>query len=65
MSKYNKLINSLISKYGKSEVKTGLKVEKEHDDITKGNKEKIAKIASAHLSEVPDYYHKLKKYVEN
>lgn len=61
---FDKIVNSLISKYGKSEVTTGLDVEKEHDDVTKKNKVKRAKIVAAHLKEVPNYYRKLKKYVE-
>lgn len=63
-SEFDKTVNDLISKYGKSEVEAGLEVEKEHDDITKGDKVKRAKIAAAHLREVPTYYKKLKKYVE-
>lgn len=63
--KYDEFIKNLISKYGEKEVKMGLEVEKEHDDVTHGDKMKIAKIAAAHLKEVPDYYKKLKKYVEN
>jgi hypothetical protein len=63
-SKFDKTVNDLISKYGKNEVDMGLEVEKEHDDVTKGDKVKRAKIASAHLREVPDYYKKLKKFVE-
>lgn len=63
-SKYDNYIKSLISDYGKKEVESGLDVEKEHQDVTKGDKMKTAKIAAAHLKEVPDYYKKLKKYVE-
>jgi hypothetical protein len=36
----------------------------EHQDLTGGDLMKTAKIAAAHLKEVPDYYTKLKKYVE-
>ena len=43
------------------EFKAGLKVEREHKDVTKGDPIKTAKIALAHLKEVPDYYTKLKK----
>jgi hypothetical protein len=63
-SEFDKTVKDLISKYGKREVEAGLEVEKEHDDVTKGDKVKRAKIAAAHLREVPTYYKKLKKYVE-
>ena len=63
-SRYDTFIKKLISKYGKKEVIAGLDVEKEHQDITHGDKLKTAKIAAAHLKEKPDYYKKLKKYVE-
>lgn len=43
----------------------GLTVEREHDDITGGDMKQIAKIVLAHLREVPDYYTKLKTYVES
>jgi hypothetical protein len=36
----------------------------EHKDVIGNNKIKAAKIALAHLKEVPDYYAKLDKYVE-
>lgn len=62
--KFDKFVNDLISKYGKHEVDMGMDVEKEHDDVTHGDKLKTAKIAAAHLKERPDYYKKLKKYVE-
>ena len=42
----------------------GMNVETEHDDVTHGDPFLIAKIALAHLKEVPDYYNKLKLYVE-
>lgn len=62
--KFDKVINNMISKYGKSEVKSGLEVEKEHEDVIGKDKLKRAKIARAHLKERPDYYKRLKKYVE-
>jgi hypothetical protein len=62
--KFDKFINNLVSKYGKKEVGMGMDVEKEHEDVTHGNKLKTAKIAAAHLKERPDYYKRLKKYVE-
>ena len=39
----------------------GMKVEMEHQDVTKGNLRTTAKIALAHLKEKPDYYTRLKK----
>jgi hypothetical protein len=36
----------------------------EHKDVTNGNVVKTAKIAAAHLTEKPNYYTLLKKYVE-
>jgi hypothetical protein len=42
----------------------GMNVELEHQDVTDGSLVKTAMIAAAHLREVPDYYTKLKKYVE-
>lgn len=62
---FDKIVNDLKNKYGEKEVETGLEVEKEHDDVTKGDKVKTAKIAAAHLKEKPDYYKRLKKCVEN
>ena len=38
-----------------------LEVEKEHNDITHGDKKMIKKIAEAHLREDPKYYTKLEK----
>ncbi len=61
---FNKLYQKLTKKYGSKEVDAGLDVEKEHDDITKGNRVKRLKIANAHLKERPDYYELLKKHVE-
>lgn len=43
---------------------TGMNVELEHKDVTGGDLIKTAKIAAAHLKEVPNYYTLLKKYVE-
>lgn len=42
----------------------GMNVELEHQDVTDGSLIKTAMIAAAHLREVPDYYTKLKKYIE-
>lgn len=44
-----------------SEFKKGLVVEQEHKDVTKGSGLTTAKIALAHLKEMPDYYTKLAK----
>lgn len=62
---FDKIVNSLVKTFGKKETETGLDVEKEHDDVTHGNKTETAKIVRAHLEERPDYYKKLKKCVEN
>jgi len=40
---------------------SGIRTEREHADVTKLDPVKTAKIALAHLKEVPDYYTKLKK----
>ena len=56
----------IIKKDGKlkicpKEMKKGMEVEKEHNDITKGDKEMIHKIVMAHLKEDKHYYSKLEK----
>lgn len=43
------------------QLKQGIKIEFEHKDIIGDDVEKSAKIAIAHLKEIPDYYTKLKK----
>jgi hypothetical protein len=43
------------------QIKMGLQIEKEHNDITHGNKKITRKIVNAHLKEDPKYYTKLKK----
>lgn len=52
-------------KYTIEDLLDGMDVEKEHDDVTKGNLVMRAKIARAHLEERPDYYIRLKKFVES
>jgi hypothetical protein len=57
------------SKISLNQFKMGLDVESEHDtggvlDVVKNHKD-LAKIVLAHLSEVPDYYTKLKKVEED
>ncbi len=49
----------------KNQVKIGMDVEKEHKDITKGDKKLTRKIVDAHLKEDPNYYTKLKKMEES
>jgi hypothetical protein len=44
-----------------SQFKAGLKVEREHRDILKGNEKNLALVAAAHLKELPDYYTRLRK----
>jgi hypothetical protein len=54
-----------LEDFNKTELKVGMEVEKEHDDVIDiDNKKNLFKIAIAHLKEVPDYYSKLKRYVE-
>lgn len=54
-------------KYNKKQLKMGMKVEKEHGsefkglNVTKDKKKPTAKIAKAHLTEIPDYYTRLAK----
>lgn len=42
----------------------GMNVEMEHKDVTKGDLKLTGMIAAAHLTEVPNYYTLLQKYVE-
>ena len=56
-SKFDQLYKKLVSKFGKSEVKKGFEIEKEH----KKPKEQTLKIAKDHLSEFPEYYKELGK----
>ena len=48
-------------KFNPDQIKKGMKVEKEHDDITHGKIDIIKKIVAAHLKEDPKYYTKLIK----
>ena len=50
--------------FNPEEFHMGMNVEMEHQDVTKGNMVKTAKIAAAHLTEKPNYYTLLQKYVE-
>ncbi len=43
------------------QVKLGMEIEKEHDDLTGGDKKKTKMIVDAHLKEDKKYYSKLKK----
>jgi len=62
--------NLNIGRYDMKQLVMGYKVEKEHGtvnpttNVTDDDEVKTLKIALAHLNEVPDYYTKLKKYVE-
>lgn len=47
-----------------SEFVLGMNAELEHQDVTDGSLIKTAMIAAAHLREIPDYYTKIKKYIE-
>ena len=50
--------------FNPEEFNKGMNVEMEHKDVTNGNVVKTAKIAAAHLTEKPNYYTLLQKYVE-
>ena len=43
------------------QVKKGYVVEMEHEDVTKGDPEKVMRIVMAHLTEIADYYSRLEK----
>jgi hypothetical protein len=45
-------------------LREGMEIEREHRDVTKGRVLDTAKVAAAHLCERPDYYKRLKRYVE-
>lgn len=48
-----------FKKFTVSQFVKGLKFEREHKDLTKGDPIMTAKIAIAHLNEIPDYYSRL------
>lgn len=62
--KIKKLYDKLGYSFDFKEFLLGMQVELEHRDITGGDAVMTAKIAAAHLREVPNYYTLLKKYVE-
>lgn len=45
-------------------LREGMEVEREHSDVTGLGLKKTAKVAAAHLCERPDYYKRLKRFVE-
>jgi hypothetical protein len=45
-------------------LREGMEIEREHRDITQGRVGQTAKIAAAHICERPDYYKRIKRYVE-
>ncbi len=45
-------------------LREGMEIEREHKDITGGRVGQTAKIAAAHICERPDYYARIKRYVE-
>ena len=63
-----KISDAIMKKMGytfdPNEFHMGMNIEMEHQDVTNGNVVKTAKIAAAHLTEKPNYYTLLKKYVE-
>jgi hypothetical protein len=46
------------------QAKMGMEIEKEHDDLTGGDKKKTKMIVDAHLKEDKKYYSKLKEMEE-
>ena len=63
-SEARKLANMLKVDLRKTPIKEwvfGLKVEHEHDNVTKGDHFTVAQIAAAHIKEHPRYYHYLKQ----
>lgn len=54
-----KILNIDFTALSRDEFKKGLEIEQEHVDVTQGDPETTAKIALAHLKEMPDYYTKL------
>lgn len=44
-----------------NQVQMGMKEEKEHDDVTHGDRKLTRKIVNAHLKEDPEYYTHLKE----
>ena len=59
------LVNQVAQSYNYkgdlNELRMGLEVEQEHEDVVGNDINMIAKIALAHLNEMPDYYTKLKQ----
>lgn len=47
-----------------AQLREGMAIEREHSDVTRRGVLKTAKIAAAHICERPDYYQRIKKYVE-
>lgn len=45
-------------------LREGMEIEREHRDITQGRVGQTARIAAAHICERPDYYKRIKRYVE-
>ena len=63
-----KVIGDFKNEISKKQMRKGIEVEQEHNgevskstNIAKGNQRKVAKIAVAHLKEIPDYYSRLAK----
>jgi hypothetical protein len=49
-----------VIKFDPKQIGMGMRVEREHDDVTGGKKKLVRKIVNAHLKELPDYYTRLK-----
>jgi capsular polysaccharide biosynthesis protein len=61
-----KMVGDFKNKLSSRQLSRGIDIEQEHNgevsqstNITKGNQRKVAKIAVAHLKEIPDYYTRL------
>ena len=59
-----KIYDKMKYNFDPREFLLGMQAELEHSDVTGGDLVLTAKIAAAHLREVPNYYTLLKKYVE-
>jgi hypothetical protein len=50
-----------VIKFDPKQVRMGMKVEREHNSVTGGDKRLIRQIVYDHLRELPDYYTRLAK----
>ena len=66
IARVSKKLNRKLKACGitRGALREGMEVEREHRDVTHGGVEDTARIAIAHLCERPDYYKRLKRFVE-